>query len=285
LISCIGPWEIPAPISTARERKGRNLYTDSVLALEPGSGTLKWYFQFTPHDTHDYDAAEPLVLVDDFQGDHPRHLLVQANRNGFFFVLDRTTGKFLSATPYVGKVTWASGYTQAGAPIMRPDAEPTPDGNLVCPAAGTNWMSASYDPLLQLFYFSVTDRCGITKLRPAPFEMGKRYFNGTGSTVPGGTRSVRALDIRSGRTVWDYVQIGTGRSASGTLSTQGGLVFFGEDSGVFSALDARTGKPLWHFPANNMFRASPMTYMVGGKQFVCIATAAGFLAFGLADQD
>ena len=130
-----------------------------------------------------------------------------------------------------------------------------------------------------------TDRCGITRLRRAPFEMGKRYFNGTGSAMAGGTRSVRALDIRSGNIVWDYPQVGTGRSASGTLSTQGGLIFFGEDSGVFSALDARTGRPLWHFSANTQFRASPMTYMVGGKQFVCIASAAGYLAFGLPDQD
>jgi alcohol dehydrogenase (cytochrome c) len=275
----------PCPDFNGAGRKGRNLYTDSVLALKPDNGALKWYFQFTPHDTHDYDAAEPLVLVDDLHGGQPRRLLVQANRNGFFFILDRTNGKFLSATPFVGKVTWANGYTQAGAPIMRPDAAPTPDGNLTCPAAATNWMSASYDPLLQLFYFSASDRCGITRLRPAPFEMGNRYFNGTGSAVPGGTRSVRALDIRSGRTVWDYVQVGTGRGASGTLSTKGGLVFFGEDNGVFSALDARTGKPLWHFSANNMFRASPMTYMVGGKQFVCIASAAGYLAFALADQD
>jgi alcohol dehydrogenase (cytochrome c) len=275
----------PCPDFNGAERKGSNLYTDSVLALKPDSGALQWYFQFTPHDTHDYDAAEPLVLVDDVHAGRPRRLLVQANRNGFFFVLDRTDGKFLSATPFVSKVTWASGYTQAGAPIPRSDGEPTPEGNLACPAAGTNWMSASYDPRLQLFYFSVSDRCGITRLRPEPFEMGKRYFNGTGSAVPGGTRSVRALDIRSGRTVWDYEQVGTGRSSSGTLSTQGGLVFFGEDSGVFTALDARTGKPLWHFSANNQYRASPMTYMVGGKQFVCIASAAGYLAFALADPD
>jgi hypothetical protein len=160
----------PCPDFNGEQRKGRNLYTDSVLALKPDSGALKWYFQFTPHDTHDYDAAEPLMLIDDIHGGHLHRLLVQANRNGFFFVLNRTNGKFLSATPFVSKVTWASGYTRAGAPILRPDAEPTPDGNLACPAAGTNWMSASHDPPLQLFYFSATDRCGITRLRRAPFE-------------------------------------------------------------------------------------------------------------------
>jgi alcohol dehydrogenase (cytochrome c) len=270
----------PCPDFNGAGRKGRNLYTDSVLALKPASGELKWYFQFTPHDTHDYDAAEPLLLIDGSYGGHSRNLLVQANRNGFFFVLDRTNGQFLSATTFVNPVTWASGFTKAGAPTLRSDSEPTPDGNPGCPAAATNWMSASYDPKLQLFYVSAMDRCSITKLRPAPFEMGKRYFNGTGSAGADGKRAVRALDLQSGRTVWDYVQVGTGRSSSGTLST-GGLVFFGEDSGIFTALDAKTGKPLWHFFANNPFRASPMTYLVGGQQFVCIASAGGYYAFAL----
>jgi alcohol dehydrogenase (cytochrome c) len=270
----------PCPDFNGAGRKGRNLYTDSVVALKPNSGELKWYFQFTPHDTHDYDAAEPLLLVDDSYGGRLRHLLVQANRNGFFYVLDRTNGQFLSAKPFVSQVTWATGYTPAGVPLLRVDSEPTPDGNPVCPAAATNWMSASYDPKLRLFYVSATDRCNITRLRPAPFEMGKRYFNGTNSAGPEGERSVRALDLESGKTVWDYVQVGAGHSSSGTLST-GGLIFFGEDSGLFTALDAKTGKPVWHFSANNMFRASPMTYMVGGKQFVCIASAGGFYAFAL----
>jgi alcohol dehydrogenase (cytochrome c) len=273
----------PCPDFNGAQRRGSNLYTDSVLALQPETGELKWYFQFTPHDTHDFDAAEPLVLVDEFYRGRARNLLVQADRNGFFFVLDRANGKLLSATPFVSKVTWASGYTKEGKPIMRSEVEPTAAGNLICPAQGTNWMSASYSTLLKLFYFSATDRCGTAKLIPAPFEMGKRFFNGAGSATQSGTRSVRALDIQSGKTVWDYVQVGAGRSASGTLSTDGGLVFFGEDSGVFSALDGRTGKPLWHFFANDTFRASPMTFMLGGKQYVCIATAAGYLAFGLPD--
>jgi alcohol dehydrogenase (cytochrome c) len=271
----------PCPDFNGAQRLGDNLYTDSVLALRPGSGELLWYYQFTPHDTHDYDADEPLMLVDENFGGRPRKLLVQANRNGFFFVLDRTDGKLLLATPFVNKVTWASGYTKAGKAILLPGGEPTPGGSVVCPAAATNWMSAAYDPSLKLFYFLAADRCAITKLIPAPFEMGKRYFNGTGSMLAGGNRSVRALDIQTGKTVWDYVMVGGTRGSSGTLSTRGGLVFVGEDSGMFTALDARTGTALWHFPANENFRASPMTYMVGGRQYVCIASAAGFLAFAL----
>ncbi len=271
----------PCPDFYGGDRKGDNLYTDSVLALKPKTGELKWYFQFTPHDTHDWDATEPLLLVDETFGGRPRKLLVQANRNGFFFVLDRTNGEFLLGKPFVSKSTWASGFTKEGKPILLPNSDPSPEGTLGCPSSGTNWMSASYNSLMKLFYFSASDQCGILRAIPAPFEMGFRFFNGTGSGVPGGQRSIRALDIQTGNTVWDYLQTPGGRSASGTLSTNGGLVFFGEDSNVFTALDGKTGKPLWHFPANTSFRASPMTYMVGGKQYVSIAGSAGFLTFGL----
>ena len=236
----------PCPDFDGTQRVGDNLYTDSVLALDPKTGELRWHFQFTPHDTHDYDAAEPLVLVDALWHGRPRRLLIQADRNGFYFVLDRSSGKLLHATPFV-TVTWASGYTPDGRPMLLPNIEPTPAGQAICPGQGTNWMSAAFDPTLRLLYVSATDRCTITKSVPAPFEMGKRYFGGTGSLAPGGTRSVRALDLETGNTVWDYAQVGAGRSASGTLSTAGGVVFFGEDSGVFTALDARNGKPLWHF--------------------------------------
>jgi alcohol dehydrogenase (cytochrome c) len=278
-------WSVgnPCPDFDGDERKGDNLYSDSVLALKPKTGELKWYYQFTPHDTHDWDATEPLLLVDEmFQG-KPRKLLVQANRNGFFFVLDRTNGEFLLGQPYT-KSTWASGYTKEGKPILLPNSDPTPQGTLSCPDSGTNWMSASYNPPLKLFFFAASDTCGITRAVPAPFEMGKRFFNGTNSAAPGGSRAIRAIDIQTGKTVWNYVQTPGGRSASGTLSTNGGLVFAGEDSGVFTALDGKTGKPLWHFPANQSFRASPMTYMVGGKQYVSIAGPAGFLTFGLPDK-
>ena len=279
-------WSVgnPCPDYNGDERKGDNLYSDSVLALKPKTGELKWYYQFTPHDTHDWDATEPLLLVDETFAGRPRKLLVQANRNGFFFVLDRTNGEFLLGTPYISKSTWASGYTKDGKPILLPGSDPTPGGTLSCPDSGTNWMSSSYNPVVKLFFFSASDTCGMTRQIPAPFEMGNRFFNGTNSGVPGGTRSIRALDIQTGKTVWSYAQTPGGRSASGTLSTNGGLVFAGEDSGVFTALDAKSGKPLWHFPANETFRASPMTYMVGGKQYVSIAIGAGFLTFGLPNQ-
>ncbi len=275
-------WSVgnPCPDFNGAERKGDNLYTDSVLALRPKTGELKWYYQFTPHDTHDWDATEPLLLVDETFAGRPRKLLVQANRNGFFFVLDRTNGEMLLAKAFT-KSTWASGYTKEGKPMLLPNSDPSPQGTLECPDSGTNWMSASYNPPLKLFFFSASDTCAINRVIPAPFEMGSRFFNGARSAVPGGKRSIRAIDIQTGNTVWDYAQTPGGRSAAGTLSTNGGLVFIGEDSGIFTALDGKTGKPLWHFPANQSFRASPMTYMVGGKQYVSIAGPAGFLTFGL----
>jgi alcohol dehydrogenase (cytochrome c) len=274
----------PCPDFNGNDRKGDNLYTSSVLAMKPATGELKWHYQFTPHDTHDWDADEPLMLVDEDFAGRPRKLLIQANRNGFFFVLDRVTGEFLRATPFSRNLNWATGYTSKGRPIQPTSTEPTPAGSRICPGAGTNWMSASYVAKLKLAIFSADDRCGLTKLVPAPFKMGERYFNGTGSYVPGsGARAIRALDVRTGKEVWNYWQTPGGRSASGTISTDGGLVFFGEDSGMFTALDAANGKPLWHFPVNDTFSASPMTYMVGGRQYVSIAAASGFLTFALSD--
>ncbi len=279
-------WSVgnPCPDFNGDDRKGDNLYTDSVLALNPKTGELKWYFQFTPHDTHDWDAEEPLLLVDELFQDRPRKLLIQANRNGFFFVLDRINGELLLAKPFLKNVTWASGYDKRGKPILLPNSDPTLEGNLTCPSSGTNWMSAAYSPIIKLFFFSANESCDIIRKIPEPFEMGKRFFNGAGTAAPGGKRYIRALDIQTGRTVWDYGQTPGGRSASGTLSTNGGLVFFGEDSGVFTALNAKNGRALWHFSANQEWRASPMTYMVGGKQYVAIAGPSGYFAFALANE-
>src|SRR5262249_8422024 len=190
-----------------------------------------------------WDAQEPLLLIDEvFQG-KSRKLLAQANRNGFFYVLERTNGELLLAKPFMKNITWANTYGKDGKPMLLPNSDPTPEGNLTCPSSGTNWMSASYSPALKLLFFSANESCDIIRKIPEPFEMGKRFFNGTGTGVAGGGRYIRALDLQTGWKVWDYGQTPGGRSASGTLSTKGGLVFFGEDSGVFTALDGRSGKP------------------------------------------
>ena len=274
----------PCPDLNGDRRPGDNLYTNSVLALRPRTGELVWYFQFTPHDTHDWDAQEPLLLVDEeFRGER-RKLLLQGNRNGFFYVLDRVTGEFLLGEPFIEQ-TWAEGIDPDGRPIVRPGSDPTEEGSAVCPAirGATNWWASSYSPETKFFYLMVHESCMVYAKDDRGWERGKSWLGGTFRLTDDSPnqRHIRALDIQTGQTVWNYPQTGNSTTYSGVLSTAGGLVFFGEDSGAFAALDATTGKPAWHFQANQEWKASPMTYMVGGRQFVAIGSGLGFWSFAL----
>ena len=274
----------PCPDLNGDRRPGDNLYTNSVLALAPKTGELLWYFQFTPHDTHDWDAQEPLLLIDEeFRGE-PRKLLAQANRNGFFYVLDRVTGEFLLGEPFIEQ-TWAEGLDANGRPIVLPGSDPTTEGSVVCPSirGATNWWASAYSPETKLFYLMVHESCMLYIKEDTPWQRGRSWLGGTFRLAQDSPdqRHIRALDIQTGKTVWDYPQTGDSTTYSGVLSTAGGLVFFGEDSGAFAALDAMTGRPLWHFQANQDWKASPMTYMVGGRQFVAIGSGMGFWAFAL----
>jgi alcohol dehydrogenase (cytochrome c) len=270
------------------DREGDNLYTDSVVALDPRSGKLRWYFQFTPHDVHDFDAAEPLALIDaDWQG-KPRKLLVQANRNGFFYVLDRTNGRYLLGQAYTPKLTWATGLTAAGRPILAPGQVATDEGTLVCPwlIGATNWYSTSYSPLTGLYYVQTNDKCGIYTRKDAPFEKGRSYMGGSFSADPlnPGQRILRAFDIHTGKPVWQVGQSGAGDTYGGVLSTAGGTVFYGADDGSFAAVDARNGAALWHFQTNQALHASPMTYEFDHRQFVAIAAGSNVIAFALPES-
>jgi alcohol dehydrogenase (cytochrome c) len=276
----------PCPDLNGERRPGDNLYTNSVVALTPRTGALKWYFQFTPHDTHDWDAQEPLLLIDEeFQG-RPRKLLIQGNRNGFFYVLDRTNGQFLLGEPFVNQ-TWAAGMDDSGRPIVLPGSDPTDAGSDVCPAirGATNWWATSYHPGTKLFYLLAHESCMTYTKNDRDWQRGRSWLGGTVRLADGSPNQkfIRAIDIQTGRTVWSYAQTGKAQTYSGVLSTDGDLVFFGEDSGAFAALDARSGTPLWHFQANQDWKASPMTYMVGGRQYVAIASGLGFWAFALPD--
>ncbi len=256
-----------------------------MVALDPETGRLRWYYQFTPHDLHDWDATETPMLVDaEFQG-RARKLLVQANRNGFFYVLDRVTGQFLLGEPFVHKMTWASGIGADGRPKVLPGSEPTPQGVKVCPSVegATNWMSTAYNPATGLFYVMAEESCNIYTKSDAWWEPGKSFYGGGTRRVPGETteKFLRAIDIRTGKIAWEFPQVGTGGSWGGILSTAGGLVFFCDDSGAFAAVDAKSGKPLWHFHTNQSWHASPMTYMVDGKQYVAVAAGSTVIAFGL----
>jgi alcohol dehydrogenase (cytochrome c) len=274
----------PAPDFDGGPRPGDDLYTASVLALDPDSGKLKWYFQFTPHDLYDYDATETPVLVDtNYQG-QPRKLLIQANRNGFFYVLDRTNGKFLSAFPFVEKLNWAKGIDAQGRPI-RTGVQPTAEGTRTCPGfmGATNWFSPAYNPSTHLFYFLASENCDVYILKPEEFSEGKTYYSTGARRSPGdhGQKKLLAYALESDKPAWRYVQAGPGRSSGGVMTTAGGLVFFADDAQSFEAVEAQTGKPLWHFNTGQNMHASPMSYAVNGKQYVAIAAGSDIFSFGL----
>jgi alcohol dehydrogenase (cytochrome c) len=267
------------------DRLGDNLYTDSIVALDPTTGKLKWYFQFTPHDVHDFDAMAPPSLIDAMWEGKPRKLMVQANRNGFFYVLDRTNGKFLLGRPYTTKLTWATGLTPKGRPIIAPDHEPTHEGRVSCPwlDGASNWYSASYNPLTSLYYVQTNDKCGIFTRTDMQFQLGRGYMGGSNRPDPAdpGRRVLRAFDIHTAKAVWELPETGAADSFGGVLSTAGGVVLYGADDGSFAAADARTGKPLWSFQTSQSPRASPMTYLFDNKQYVAVASGSNIIAFGL----
>lgn len=274
----------PSPDFDGAVRPGDDLYTDCVVALDPDTGKLKWHFQFTPHDLFDYDATETAVLLDATYQGEPRKLLVEANRNGFVYVLDRTDGKFLSATRFAEKMNWATGIDPNGRPI-RTTVAPSAEGTLVCPGfeGATNWYAPSYNPATHLLYFLSLEDCATYFLKPQEFEEGRTYYS-TGVKHPryrNAEKTLLAFDVTSGKFAWRYPQIGTGHSSGGTMTTAGGLTFFGDDAESFEAVDAQSGAPLWHFHTGQLMHASPMSFAVGGKQYVAIASGGDVFAFAL----
>jgi alcohol dehydrogenase (cytochrome c) len=283
-------WPIGNPGSdhNGDEREGDNLYSCSIVALDIKTGKLKWYYQFTPHDVWDWDAQEPPVLVDSQWEGKPRKLLLQANRNGFFYVLDRTNGKLLLAKPLVQKLTWASKIDADGRPVLNPDQMPSDKGTRICPAVigATNWWSASFNPATGLYYVQTLENCSIYTKRSQGWEAGRSYMGGSSRQSPDDKpqKVLRAIDIKTGKMAWELPQHGSGASRGGTLSTVTGLVFFCEDSDALVAADASTGKPLWQFQANQIWRASPMSYMFDNSQYVAVASGSSIISFGLGDR-
>jgi alcohol dehydrogenase (cytochrome c) len=269
----------PAPSNRGIGRGGDNLYADSLLALDPDTGKMKWYFQFTPHDEHDYDATQVPVMVDD----GGKKLIAQANRNGFFYVIDRTTGKLLSATQYA-KVTWSNSRDATGRPVGSKEGEPTLEGNPVCPGAlgATNWMSPSYDPQTKLFYVTAREQCDIFSTAPQVFDAGHAFYGSAyfpnDATEPY-WGALRALDPATGKLVWEWRH--NSPAWAGVLTTAGGLAFTGDAEGNFIALDAKSGKALWHFQCGASVIAGPMTFAIDGKQYVAVAAGSTLFAFGL----
>jgi acido-empty-quinoprotein group A len=267
----------PNPVLAGDARPGDNLYTCSIVALNPDTGKLAWYFQPSPHDVHDWDAVEMPVLFDaDFNG-KPRKLLAQASRNGFFFLLDRTNGQHLVTAPFIDQ-TWAKGIDSRGRPIAKPDAAPSPDGALVEPGSdgSSNWMAPSFDPQTGLFYVNARRVFSIF------------YLTATGKPEGWAGRdrnlwansTLRALDYRTGKVVWNH-EIGNGESISGILTTAGHLLFTADNSGNLLALDPATGKSIWHLNAGGRLDASPMTYQLDGRQYLLFAVQDNLFAFAL----
>jgi len=276
----------PSPDFEGTVRAGDDLYTDCVLALDPDSGRLKWFFQFTPHDLFDYDGVETPLLIDtEFKGAN-RKLLVQANRNGYLYILDRTNGQFLFAAPFVDKLNWAKGIDAHGRPI-RTDVKPTPGGMRVCPgySGATNWFAPSYNEATRLVYFMALEQCETYFSKPTPesFKESREYYSTGVKQIPGepSQKILIAFDIKKGSAAWKYPQVGSGHSSAGTMTSAGGVVFFGDDAHSFEAVDAATGKPLWHFNTGQPISASPMSYGVAGKQYVAIAAGSDVFSFAL----
>lgn len=267
----------PYPSTNGGARTGRNLYTNSVVALDVATGAVRWSYQFTPHDVHDWDANAPLVLANASFDGRPRRLLLQANRNGFFYVLDRDTGEFLRATPFVNKLTWARGVGADGVPVLAPGQLPSEAGTLTCPSVrgATNWYGTAFDPATRRFFVMAAEDCSVYRTSGA-------IFGGWRDPADPSRRFLRALDLETGKIVWEKPLAGAQEANySGVLATAGGLVFHGETGGRFAAVDARSGRTSWTFAANEFPRATPMTYEVDGRQFVAVAMGASVIAFSL----
>jgi alcohol dehydrogenase (cytochrome c) len=287
----------PGPDFNPSQRLGDNLYSDSVLALDADTGKMKWYFQFSPHDPYDYDSVQVPVLANTNWNGSPRKLMFWGNRNGFFYVLDRSTGKFLSGKPFV-KVNWASGLDANGRPMITPQ----PAGVPTFPGiqGGTNWYSPSFSPSTGLFYLSTwEDYSTIFEGTEAEFKEGTRFTGGAnaapilGADNPGGQRQspvntytealahggVVAIDPATGEKKWHFEMHDV--NSSGILTTATDLLFVGGREGYFQALDARTGALLWKQSLGGEIIAAPISFQVDGKQYITIASGNSLFAFAL----
>jgi alcohol dehydrogenase (cytochrome c) len=270
----------PSPNYDGDNRKGDNLFTNSVVALDADKGKLLWYFQFTPHDLYDWDATEVLVAFDKTVGGQRKRYLGQADRNAFYYVLDREKGQYLTARP-IAKQNWASSIDSKGRPVLNPSITPSPEGALVYPANGgaTNWMSPSYSPVTGLLYVPARDWGGLFYAKPATYREGDTFTGGFFKLTTWPVNSViRAIDPTTGEQKWEYKQ--DAYTVGGVLSTKGGVVF-GSTEHFFFALDANTGRELWRIDTGGTILAAPITFSLDGKQYVTIAAGHDLMTFAL----
>ncbi len=272
----------PGPDWNGDTRAGDNLYSDSVVALDGDTGKLKWYFQFTPHDVHDWDATEVPVLADGVVRGEKRKLMMFGNRNAFYYVLDRTSGQFLAGRAYA-KQTWARGLDDSGRPILLGDPSPSDEGTKIYPdlGGGTNWFSPSYSPQTNLFYLAARDIAGIYYKGDVEYKAGAQFNGGGFGPVPGQEPggAIRALHPATGELKWEFKLFSP--PFAGVLSTAGNLLFGGSNEGDFYALDASTGRLLWRIQTGARIVSNPISYLSGGQQQVVIAAGNAIFAFAL----
>jgi alcohol dehydrogenase (cytochrome c) len=269
----------PTPVLNGKTRPGEDLYTCSIVAINPDTGKLAWGFSASPHDTHDWDAVEVPVLVDgNFHG-RPHKMLMQASRNGYFFVLDRTDGKSLMTVPF-GPVNWTLGVDRDGHPIPNPDKEPAPDGRLIAPDEGglTNFRSPSFDPKTGLFLVDAHPSYSLYFTKPADGAYG---WAGADYGL-WGKGVLEAIDYQTGKLRWTH-DLGADGSGAGVLTTDSGLTFTGDAYGNFMALDTRNGKTLWHAGTGVGMSSSPITYELDGRQYVLSGSGGVLFAWALPD--
>jgi PQQ-dependent dehydrogenase (methanol/ethanol family) len=277
----------PGPDFNPVDRQGDNLYTCSVLALDPDTGRLVWHYQISPHDSHDWDSEEDLILAEEPIDGRPRKVLLHADRNGFFYTLDRATGQFISAVPFV-RQSWNKGFEPNGRPIIDPASEPTPEGHRISPGVGgTNFQAPSYDSIHHALYLSFLDAEGGSSYQAAQYKRGQ-IFTGAHFSVPMPSavepvQGVMALDTLTGRKLWTFPVPRVSLQA-GVLATRGDVVFAATAEGNLLGLDAHTGKSLWHFQTGGPILAAPMSYSVDGTQFIAIAAGNTLYSFALPDR-
>ncbi len=270
----------PGPDLYGHDRDGDNLYTDSVVALDGDTGVLKWHYQFTPHDTHDWDATQVPVLADRVIGGVPRKVLLFANRNGFYYTLDRTNGSLLASRPFV-RTTWAEKINPDGRPAVLPNTDPTEKGTEVCPdiAGGTNFQSPAYNPKTGLLYVTAREVCATYYGWEQEFVAGEYYFAGAAQRTGRGYSAMRAIDPATGGVKWEFKYHTP--SMAGVLSTESGLVFGGDMDGNLMAFDAASGKNLWHFQTGSSIYAAPITYLLDGRQYLVLGSGTTVYALAL----
>ena len=275
----------PNPVLAGQSRGGNNLWTCSIVAINPDTGKMAWYFQATPHDTHDWDAAQVPILIDGTIDGKPRKLIAQANRNGHFFLLDRTNGKHVLTAPFVDTINWTKGVDRNGQPVPNPAKDASVPGTLVSPTTdgATNWPPPSFDPDTGLFYVGTHEAFSVfyltdTDPRPQGWGAAERHV----ASVNG---SLKAIDYKTGKVRWSRRLAmsagGYGGGPMGLLSTAGGLLFGNDGSGNFVAYDAATGKPLWHAGLGANTSNGPQTFMLEGRQYVVVGAGDSLFSFAL----